>query len=125
MSERDPAQPDSLETFFAAAKAETPTPRPQLIEAIVADAARVQVARATAAPHRPVRRDRLAGLRTVFAGIGGWRAATALAGCALIGLVAGLSGGAELGDAYLWTTATGDGSVASVEAFFDLATAEG
>jgi hypothetical protein len=108
-----------LAAFFAAARTDAAPPPTGLLDAVLADAAEVAAARAR--PARP-RRRRWSGAGGFLAPIGGWGAAAALGACVALGFGAGLLGGGDAGAAALWDA----GAPADpVEAFFDLAAAEG
>jgi hypothetical protein len=78
---------EALAPFFAAARAEAPEPSVALLSAILADAAEAGSARRPPPPARVRWRD------AVAPALGGWRGATALAACALVGFWLGLAGG--------------------------------
>jgi len=114
---------DALAPFFAAARDRTPTLPPHRLAAILDDAARVQAERATRPPARRGMPGRLLDWLVAPGRLG---PAAALAGCAAVGFAAGLAGGGELGSAWLWPAQVDvEGAVPAVEAFFDLAAAEG
>ena len=115
----DRAATAALAPFFAAGRAAAPEPSVALLSAILADAVSATAARAAAPAPAP------AGRRWAPA-IGGWRGATALAACALLGFWLGIAGelGAEgrtLGAAGVWAE---DGTGDPADALFDLASAE-
>jgi hypothetical protein len=103
---------DGLEDFFAAGRRHAPPPpSAALMTRILADAAETGAARTTA-PRRLAR-------------LGSWPAAAALGFCAVIGLSAGLLGGAERGSEALWEAAgTADEPATEILAFYDLASLE-
>ena len=110
-----------LAPFFAEARrrdAETEAPS-VLMARIMADADGVRMA---ASPRRAPRRgNRSGGLRAAF---GGWRAAAALAACAVAGLWVGVSDMSDTATALVWSEDAGISSEDPVAAFFDLAAAE-
>lgn len=117
-----------LAAFFDAARAAEPAARVAFLDAVLADAAAVAEARAPALPVAPARQrrarsDRGAWLRP----LGGWIGATALAGCAALGFVAGALGtGAGITDRLLAAEAAPlDLAAESVTLFFDLDAVEG
>jgi hypothetical protein len=92
----------TLEVFFAAARAETPAPRTELLTAILAEAADAAARRRRAsAPQRPRPRwrPRLPG---GFRALGGWPAAAALGACTALGFMAGISGGSDTASTLIW-----------------------
>jgi hypothetical protein len=117
--DRDAAQ--VLAPFFAAARDEPPEPSVTLLSAILADAAGAAASR-RAPPHAPARwRD------AVAPALGGWRGATALAACALIGFWLGIAGGITIDGTTLeagTALASADAGTDPVEALLDLAAAE-
>jgi len=125
------AEEAALAAFFAAARAEDVEPRTALLSAILADAAEVHAARATAgsAPARPAtatpvpRRRFGAG---VLSPIGGWGGLAALGACAALGFWLGLAGNLSLDGASLTTVAASqsDAAETGAVAFFDYASLE-
>ena len=117
-----------LDSFFAAARADTPAPRAALLSAILADAAEMHAARAAAPPAAripPPFHSRLAGL---LSPIGGWRGLGALGACAGLGFWLGAAGHLTLDGAALTAgisagaaDGTTDSTVEGVDAFFDYA----
>jgi hypothetical protein len=133
MAKPDAAVPGSREEgdlaiFFDAARAAEPGPSMAFLNAVLADAASVAAARAASVQAVPARRR---GRRLDLAGwlrpLGGWVGATALAGCAALGFVAGALGtGAGLAEPFLAPEAASlDLASESVTLFFDLGAAEG
>jgi hypothetical protein len=122
----DMREEDGLDAFFAAARRDAPpTPRVELVNRILADAADHAPAPAATVrlPERAGLADRVRGL---FAPLGGWPAAAALGLCAALGLAGGLLGGAERGSDALWDVAGAEDEPATaILAFYDLANAEG
>lgn len=121
-----------LESFFAAARSSDPQPGTDLLNAVLADAARVSAHRAEeAAARAPMRaRTRPGGLGAFLqrglAALGGWRAATALAVCTFVGFGVGLTGSVDLASELLWGTETSYSAAdTGVTEFFDLALTEG
>jgi hypothetical protein len=110
----------ALAPFFAAARAAPPEPPLRLLSAMLADAAEA------GAPERAMPAAARAGWRRVLApALGGWRAATALAACAVLGFWLGLAGGVTIDGTTLQagTFAAADGGD-PIETFFELAAAE-
>jgi hypothetical protein len=108
----------ALAPFFAAARAAPPEPPLRLLSAILADAAEAG-APAPAAPAAPPR------WRTVLApALGGWRAATALAACALLGFWLGLAGGVTIDGTTLQAGSFAADGGDPIETFLELAAAE-
>lgn len=111
-----PEEANSLEAFFAAARAEEPRLSDALVAAILADAA-------AAAPARPV----VVALprRRAWRPSDRWQAAVALAAAAALGFWIGLAGHLEIIDPTVWTgiglTETAADPVAG---FYDLAAVE-
>jgi anti-sigma factor RsiW len=101
---RHDSEDAALDAVFAAARAETPAPRTELLNAILADAAD-ETARRRPVPAPPARRQPR-GWRPrspgVFGALGGWPAAAALGACAAVGFVAGISGGSETAATLIW-----------------------
>jgi hypothetical protein len=110
-----------LEAFFGAARAETPAPRVELLNAVLADAAEVSAARAKPAEARGARGlaagpfpgtgkgmspGMASGIAGFLRGLGGWRAATALGLCAAAGFGAGITGWSGLAGDYVWGEST-------------------
>lgn len=101
-----------LAPWFAAARAQPAAVRPQLIEAIVADAARLQAGRSVPAPRRG------------FSAIGGWPGAAALAASVVIGFAVGATGFLGLSGTALETGGQATQSASDgVTDFFEMASA--
>jgi hypothetical protein len=132
MTERDrdeaiAREAGDLAGFFEAARAAEPAPPMAFLNAVLADAASVAADRTSAEQplqrRSPSRAEASGWLRP----LGGWIGATALAGCAAIGFVAGTLGtGADLAAMVLPPEgASLDLASESVTLFFDLDAAEG
>lgn len=112
----------ALAAFFAAARADEPPVPMALLSAILADAAELAAERAPApAPvARPARRR----LGRLFDPLGGWRGATALAACALVGFWIGIAGDIAIDGTSVQAGTTVADSDDPVVEFFDLAALE-
>ena len=124
MTAEDRSAAEGLAPFFAAGRADPPAPPVNLLSAILADAAEAGAARrAVPAPRRLSRR--LPGRRGVAPG--GWRGATALAACALLGFWLGLAGSFSIDGTTLragTALASSEEAADPVAAFLDLAAVE-
>ena len=116
---------DALAAFFDAARAEPRTPPAALLEAILADARRT-AAGAGAPAASPAPAGAGPDLGALLRPLGGWGAATALAGCLALGLVAGsLGAGEDLAAETLWSDPVAALSADGIDGFFDLGATEG
>jgi hypothetical protein len=105
-----------LAPFFAAARVAPPEPPLRLLSAILADAAEARAP----APATSAAGPRWRGLPA----LGGWRAATALAACAVLGFWLGLAGGVTIDGTTLQAGSFAADGGDPIETFLELAAAE-